>query len=306
MEDAEIDILTFSETWLKPYLKTQVVQLTGYKPFRLNRKAGNGPKGRKRGGGLITYVHDKHAPNSEQLDDLNISNEHFEVQWIYIHRPHCKDICICNKYRPPKGNLVKAIKYLAECIKTFNISKTDLFLLGYLNVNYKNKRSADYKQFNFFARSNGLTQHITKTTRNTDKTTSLIDLALSNSKFIQSAGTLDHFISDHQPIFLLHKKARDRRPKAKFMGRTYRNFDREVFKNKLRKFDWSGFYDLRETNEAWNFVYNKIVAVLDTMWPIGSFHIKNYRPDWMTDDLIELIKDRDRRLNNLGMLTFGI
>ena len=29
------------------------------------------------------------------------------------------------------------------------------------------------------------------------------------------------------------------------------------------------------------------------MCPLRSFKIKNYRPDWMTSELIELVKDRD-------------
>ena len=291
LSGANLDVITFSETWLKSYLHTQLVDLEGYKTFRLDRGA-NGRRS-KRGGGLITYIHEKHASDSESLDDLNVSNEHIEAQWTFIHRPFCKNIFVCNVYRPPSGDLNKAISHLDDCLKTINLGKNNLFLLGDMNVNYINKKSLNFKKLNFFIQSNGLTQYINTTTRNTDKSNSLIDIALTNSKFICAAGTLDHFISDHQPIYLVHKKAKDNRPTAQFKGRSYRNFDSDKFRDELAKADWDTFYASSDPVQVWNTMQNFIVSTLDQMCPIRTFHIKNYRPDWMTKDLIEQIKDRD-------------
>ena len=173
------------------------------------------------------------------------------------------------------------------------MSKTDVFLLGDFNVNYKIKTSPSYKKFNFFAQSNSLTQHINTTTRNTDKSKSLIDLALTNSKFISQSGTLEHFISDHQPIYIVHKKARDARRTVKFEGRSYRNFDKDLFRTKLGDLNWHEFYNLTSPEDAWSFILNGITTILDQMCPIRTFNIKNYRPDWMSKELIELAKDRD-------------
>ena len=128
--------------------------------------------------------------------------------------------------------------------------QTDVFLLGDFNVNYKKKSSPNFRKFNFFAQSNGLTQFIKNTTRNTDKSNSLINLALTNSKFINQSGTLDYFIRDHQPIFIVHKKARDNRKSVTFRGRSYRNFDKEIFINMLKRGDWSKFYRISDPREA--------------------------------------------------------
>ena len=136
-------------------------------------------------------------------------------------------------------------------------------------------------------------QYINSTTRNNDKTNSLLDLAITNSKFIQQAGTLELFISDHQPIFLVHKKGRDTRQSSKFSGRSYRNFKSEIFKNALRDLDWGELFRLDDPEDAWEFILANITSVLDIICPIRSFHIKNYRPEWMTKELIEQVKDRD-------------
>ena len=174
-----------------------------------------------------------------------------------------------------------------------NTSKVDVFLMGDFNVNYKNMSSPSYKKLKFFAQSNGLTQHIKNTTRNTDKTDLLIDLVLSNSRFISKAGTLEHYMSDHQPIYVVYKKEKDKRESVQFTGRSYRNFDQEAFKNILRQQCWDNLYKMPNPEDTWNFIVNNITLALDTMCPVRTFLIKNYRPDWMTKELIEQIKDRD-------------
>ena len=165
--------------------------------------------------------------------------------------------------------------------------------MGDFNVNYKNKSSPAYKKLHFFTQSNGLTQYINTATRNTDKTKSLIDLAITNSKSISKSGSLDHYISDHQPIFIVHKKGRDNRQSVKFEGRSYRHFDRAAFTKALLEADWGIFYGIENPEQAWEFILNSISTILDNMCPLRTFHIKNYRPDWITNELIEQIKDRD-------------
>ena len=296
MHDSNLDVLTFSETWLKSHLNTKIVELEGYKSFRPDRATGKHrtrSHTQKRGGGLLTYVHDKHAASSESLDMMNISNEHIEVQWIHIHRPECKDVVICNVYRPPTGELVKAINYLDDCLKLLIVVSQIFFIIGDMNVDYLNKKSPCFKKLDFFVRSNGLTHCISTTTRVTEKTKSLIDLVLTNSKFIKLTGTLEHHISDHQPIYIVHTKSRDKRQSAEFRGRSYRNFDKAVFQNRLTEIGWGDFYNLNDANESWEYLLTQINSILDKMCPIRTVHIKNYRPDWMTKDLIEQIKDRD-------------
>ena len=308
LANSTIDVVTISESWLKPHLHSNLVAIEGFQVLRQDRihgvsagvpKSKSKTKSRtrslpsKRGGGLLTYVNVKHSSYCEPLDDLSASNEDIEAQWVLIHRPNCKNIVVCNVYRPPNGKLEKATKYLDECLKVINMSKVNVFILGDLNVDFKNKSSDSYKKLNFLTQSNGLAQLINTTTRNTDKTKSLIDLALTNSKFISGSGTLGHFISDHQPIFVVHKKGRDVRQSVKFEGRSYRKFDRKVLEDRLKKADWGSFYGMSDPNAAWEFVYNLIVVILDEMCPLRSYHVKNYRPDWITNELLEQIKDRD-------------
>ena len=291
LEGSQLDVLTLSETWLNESVNQTTLQFSDFVAYRQDREVGAGVK--SRGGGLLTLINSKHAADCENLVDISKVCQDIEAQWLYLRRPHCRDVVICNVYRPPGGNLEKAIKYLDDSVRNFDLSKVELFLLGDLNVDYKNKTSPNYKKLSFFVQSNGLLQLIHNTTRNTSNSSSLLDLILTNSKYIKIAGTLNHFVSDHQPIYVVKKKKRDNRPKVEFTGRSYRNFDKDLFKEELSKCDWSDFYKLADPETAWDLVLDRFLPILDKMCPIRKFMIKNYRPEWITPELIEQIKDRD-------------
>ena len=283
-------VLTLSETWLKDALSTKHFDIKGYTNFRYDRKVEAKVMGRraktgttKRGGGLITYV----------LENLNVSSNNLEAHWIKIHRPNCKDVIVGNVYRSPSGNLKLAIDYLDETFKALNLGKNEVFIMGDFNVDFKKKTSADYKKLNFLIKANGLSQLISHTTKNNTTSNSLLDIILTNAKYINESGTLDSFISDHQPIYVVKKKGRDSRPTVEFRGRSYRHYNSKDYKKQLQQCDWSSFYKIDSPDEVWDYILKQIVPILVKMCPIRDFKIKNYRPEWVTGELIEQIKDRD-------------
>ena len=225
--ESKIDVVSLSETWLNASVNQSEINLTGFRAYRQDRE--NGTKVKKKGGGLLTYINIKHASEIEELLDLNRVTRDMEVQWFLIHRKHCKDIIVCNVYRPPYGKLDSFVSYMEECIKGLDLNKVELFVMGDMNVNNMSKKTRDFKKLNFLFKSNGLTQLIKDATRNTKKSKTLVDLVSTNSKYISAAGTLEHCFSDHQPVFVIKKKNRDSRPKVEFKGRSYKHFEREDF-----------------------------------------------------------------------------
>ena len=161
---------------------------------------------RKKGGALLTYVANKLATGLVQLEKLNTLNGDLESQWIEIERDNAKNIIISNIYRPPAGQLKNTLTLLNKNISTFNLSEKEIFLLGDFNVNYKNKSSPKYKKLFFFQKAKNLSQLIKTDTRITKNSSTILNLILTKASYIRHSGTLDTFISDHQPIFLLKKK----------------------------------------------------------------------------------------------------
>ena len=100
-EGSEVDVITLSETWLKPHLNTSLVGIDGYQAFCQDRNLLTKKKKGKKGGGLISYVSTRHASSCEPLEELDIVSEHIEAQWLYFHRQHCR----CTKYNDMRRSI---------------------------------------------------------------------------------------------------------------------------------------------------------------------------------------------------------
>ena len=61
----------------------------------------------------------------------------------------------------------------------------------------------------------------------------------------------------------------------------------------LNGYGWNDFYLLNDVNELWKVFLSRIVLCLDKLAPIRKFEFKKDRPIWFTDELMELIKDKD-------------
>ena len=286
-----IDIITMSETWAKDYIQTDLMAISGYSVLRQDRDLI--ATGKTTGGGLITYISTMRLPDFKTLDRLSISSPHIEAQWTEITRPKSKNIIICNLYRPPQGTLKVALDYLNTCLNKLNRGKISLYIMGDLNIDYLNKTAKAYKSLTFFEKTNQLTQIIRETTRNTDKTNTLLDVILTDDVHVGKSGTLNIMISDHQPIYVVKKKMREVRNSALFEGRSYNSFDLGSFRDRLTKLDLTNLYEMEGPEEIWSAILGHIVNDLDIHCPIRKFIIKNYKPDWANDDLLEQIRNRD-------------
>ena len=214
-----IDIKTISETWLNSHIDDKLIAIPGYTSLRQDRHAKDV---KTRGGGLISYIAQGKAMEAKELTEDSVSTKNIEAHWFYVTMPNSRNIYICNTYRPPAGKVDLALNILNKSIMNKNLRRKDIFILGDFNINYKNKSSPSYQKLAFFESSNSLKQVIQRATRTTKKNNSILDLILTNSNYIAKAGTLDTFISDHQPIFVLKKKVKTPVKGTKFRGRTMR------------------------------------------------------------------------------------
>ena len=77
---ADTQIVSISETWLKPSIQSDMLYIEEYELHRFDR---NGSSCKKSGGGVCTYVRSDINANSLAYKQLNISNRHIECQFIY-------------------------------------------------------------------------------------------------------------------------------------------------------------------------------------------------------------------------------
>ena len=55
-------------------------------------------------------------------------------------------------------------------------------------------------------------------------------------------GTLDLNVSDHLPIYIIRKKIKVKPITLEFIGRTYKNYNREILGTRLNLVDWSDLF----------------------------------------------------------------
>ena len=80
------------------------------------------------------------------------------------------------------------------------------------------------------------------------------------------------------------------------MGRSYRNYNRENFQKNIRDSNWVNFDESATVTGKWEIFENIIRENIDIMCPLKNFKIKQKKEPWITNELLELIKDKDLML----------
>jgi hypothetical protein len=113
--DAEIDIITMSETWLHESISNNLIKIPGYRePYRNDRKD-------RRGGGVCAYVSDN--VTCKRLKELEPPD--IDLLWLELTFQR-KRVVLGIGYRPPGQNQQEVETFLDQ----FGISLTKINNLG--------------------------------------------------------------------------------------------------------------------------------------------------------------------------------
>ena len=210
-----------------------------------------------------------------------------------LNNNHCKNIIIANCNRPPSGNADNFVKTLEQKLLRIDCIKNDIFITGDINVDLGDVVCNTAKKFKTTMVQLGFTQLIKETTRYGQNKNSILDVIYTNSAFISRAGVCNVNISDHQMIYCTRKKIHNKRQSVNFKGRSYRNFDERQFITNFLNLDWDDFDNEDDPDILWDIYENKIRVIMDPMCPFKHFKIAKDRDPWVSDDLIDEIKQKD-------------
>ena len=122
-----------------------------------------------------------------------------------------------------------------------------------------------------------------------------MDLFITNSNNISNVGVCDINLSDHLMILLTRKKAPNIKIKCEFIVRSYRNYNKMRFQENIRNENWDNYDSNPTVKGKWEEMESIIRNNIDAMCPLKKFKIKQEKEPWISNRLIELIKDRDSR-----------
>ena len=284
------DILAIGETWLNACIPSQCIQHPDYTVFRIDRASN--PILNKRGGGLLSYVHNTMGRYARQHDVYTSITGDIEQLWVDINVPHHKKLMIINVYRPPVGNIGNAILQLRNNLGSWEArDKYDIVIMGDLNINMKHKKSPGYDLLTDFCKDYFLSQVIKHQTHITQKTSSLIDLVITNIEHISNVCVHNIVISDHLPVSITKKKDREIKEYSKVTCRSMSKYDKTYFQSLINNDRyWCNFWQLEGVEEKWHIMHKIILHALNEALPLKSVKVRKNNPNWITPEIIALIK----------------
>ena len=238
------DVIGISETWLHDLISSSQIGFDGYKIYRQDRGVGDHTN-KKRGGGLVLYVKDGISPFSNQITQYCKSTCNLEQVWIEICKPNFKRQFVGVIYRPPEGSIKEFISELDESLEMLDQSSSayKVTILGDFNINYSKSSTPEFKALKEFERKSYLKQYIKNPTRVTNTVQSTIDLVFSNMAMIAESRVMKTMIADHFPIYIVKKKDRNDKSFTHSYGRSYKNYNTEVFQDLIRSnLKWRAFW----------------------------------------------------------------
>lgn len=181
--------------------------------------------------------------------------------------------------------------------------KTECLITGDFNLNLlKHNVHSDTGCFLNGLLHDSFIPLITRPTRFTDSSSTLIDNIFSNKIFDKAvSGTLITDISDHLPVFYI-KNEICQNSNVKFVRKTYykRNITEQGINNlkmKLSETDWSDIASCSDTNMAYNLFLTRFTAYYNECLPLQCKTTKNKKQlnkPWITLGILKSIRKKNK------------
>ena len=289
LERSEIDYLALSETFLTENILDSELVCKDYKIIRSDRTA---ESGKKSGGGILLYT-------KSQYDFLPYENglncsKNLESCWVKLNLPHCRPTTICALYRPPDGSVEECLNELQHQYDSLQIAENeDVLFLGDINIDYL-KPSPAKARLRIFLRNTNLTQVITRPTRVTLESSTLIDhIWVNNVDWYSHRGTIETGLSDHALIFAARKRAKLSKECETIHIRSYRNFCPDNFAIDVSNIDWSPVYNESDVEIATCIFQDILCSVIDKHLPYRDVSVRIKSAPWVNREFLSLIDAKE-------------
>ena len=278
VEQTAPDIIVLSETWLKGYIDSTVVDLDDFNFYRIDRVG--------RAGGVAMYV--KSYLSVSILNAVTIP-KCFELLALKIHLVP-DPLTVVGIYRPPKA-ASHATDTLVKMLSDYK--DNELLVLGDFNLNWLDNVSAELKDH---ACSLNLSQLILEPTRPNLKDiskSSLLDLIFTNKPDKYTSGVFALGSSDHCPIACVRDVRLDRNGSRVVTRRNFKRFVEESFLGDLYDWDWGCVGRLDNVGGALDLFVQQFNSFVDRHAPYKTTRIKDRVVPWVTHELSSLFIDRN-------------
>lgn len=286
----DFSVIGFTESWLTPQTE-QIYDLPGYKSYAVSRS-------NRKGGGVVIYV--SHTFNSCSLrEDLCHYDDEglFESVFVEVSTSD-RQYLVGVVYRPP-----------GKCVNQFNETFFPFFqskikanqccvLMGDFNIDlFKSDKHSPTKTFLENLKCNYLFPMITKPTRISNQSVSLIDNIFTNfPEHNILSGILLTDISDHLPIFHIARDIITPQPAKTAYFRKKTAEAVEYFQDKIKGLDWNNVLTNSNIDEAAQRFSDIFGQVYDESFPLinSSTAKTRIRKPWISTGILNSIHRKNK------------
>ena len=283
-------IIGLTETWLSTNPNPPFA-LDGHDFIFNSRKE-------KAGGGVGLYVSKNYSYNV--CNDITIMNDILESLFIEIVLPGQKNVIIGVVYRPPSSNTLEFVSSLNNILNNFEMNNKECFVMGDFNIDLL-KYDTDNLCHEFLETflSNSFFPLVSKPTRITNTSSTLIDNIFSNVIPHSDSYIILSDISDHYPIFTqftLSNSIKGRRPRP--LRRRVSPESIARLGASLEHADWSNVYNTDDVNTSYNNFLDVLNKEIDACIPLQKDKVNNYkitpRLPWISKSILRCINKKNR------------
>ena len=214
-----------------------------------------------------------------------------EGVWLQIQSRKLPSVIVGCLYRHPKANN-PSYDYLLEVFKQVSLRKKTMYIFGDLNDNLLNNNSKLKK----IIEACGLSQLISKPTRVTPQSSTLLDVLITNNKeSVVTSDCLPSTIADHDMITSKINISKPKRTKIMKTFRSMANYSKDNFcEALLNRSDYLNSITLTDdVDEQVNILNEVFCSCLDQVAPLITKYIKRPPAPWIDEEIKENIKYRD-------------
>ena len=202
-------------------------------------------------------------------------------------------------YRPPSGNcdtFFNQLEYIFSCLPIYD----ECLIVGDFNINLMNSDSNVTKEFLSIMNSSSFIPVITKPTRLTENSSTLIDNLFLTKPDMIFAGNLISSLSDHLPNFMIHRDlipvATQNNSSFSYSYGLVNDVTLSHFYVRVSEHNFSSMYNSDNIDAAVQNLGNVLLNYFNTCCPIKTrtLSYKRKMKPWITNDIVGFIRTRQK------------
>ena len=289
--NCNFDVICITECWLTDCIEP-LYTLPGYTAYHSLRPGG------RRGGGITVYVAQQYSASVMQR--YTTSSPVIESLFIEVcHTALRQSFIIASIYKPPAADCINFTEKLCNYLSNIAVKNIETVVCGDFNVDLFNVDThAPTAEFVHKLLSLSFTPIITKPTRVTGHSATLIDNIFVNYSSDYKAGIMTNDISDHFPIFIIKKTFFTSSSKSNATQITYRIINEQTLlqlREVLLEIDFSFVAEEQNNNVAFELFSASIYNAFNVSCPLKTKTVspRKLRKPWITDEILSCIRLRN-------------